>query len=150
MTQPASGWRVSGTLGWSGLHEVDPQTGAAIGDESFEAEFNYCFTTADGRPVIIQKDALTLLDDNLLPLPSIPSTNLHFLIQGRTQIYLGQNIDASGETKLLKMTAIDARNSAVLWSFEPEWGQSVEQLGRHLVLVDDDGETVHGPKSPDL
>lgn len=137
----------NGMQSWSRLQEVDPRDGSPVGDESFEAEFNYCFITVDGRPAILQEDALTLLDEGLEPQTPIPSTNFHFLFQGSRQMYLGQNIDASGEAKLLTMTAIDVNNSNVLWSLDLEWGQSVDQLGRHLVLVDSDGETIHGLKS---
>lgn len=133
---------------WSRLQEVDSRTGVPVGDDSFEGEFRYVFTTAAGRPVLFQGDDLSILDDDLQPLPPVAAENFLFLFQGSEQMYLGRNIDASGEAKLVNMTAIDTSTSKIVWEFELGWGQNVEQLGQHLVLVDADGETIHGLESP--
>lgn len=132
---------------WSRLQEVDPLTGAPLRDGSFEGEFHHVFTTAAGRPVLFQGDELSILDEDLQPQPPIPAGNFLFLFQGREQMYLGRNIDDSGQAKLVNMTAIDSDTSELIWEFELGWGQSVEQLGQHLVVVDADGETIHGLES---
>lgn len=135
--------------GWSRLHEVDPRSGTPVNDRFFDQTYRYASLIADNRLLIAQEDALSILDERMQPQSSIRISGLRSLFQGSQQLFLLQDIGDHSSVHRLCLTAVDAQSLLELWTLELAPGQDVEQMGRHLVLVDDDAETMHGLISPD-
>lgn len=133
--------------GWSQLHEVNPLSGSPVNDKVFEQSYRYATAVAGSRLMIAQEYTLSILDEHMQTQSSIASSELRFLLQGSDQLFLGRDISDHSGAQKIRMIAIDADSFQEVWTLDLDWGERVEQLGRHLVFVDHDGETIHGLQS---
>ncbi len=129
------------------LKEVNPETGSPVDDLVFTGDFNHALGTPDDRVVIQDSEALILLDEHLKPAETFPSEDFRFWFQGEEQMFLGVGNDVTVLDEKLRVSAISRDDSSVLWTLDLQDGQSVEQMGKYLIVTDRDNNTIHGLRS---
>ncbi len=135
---------IAGT-GYAELWQVDPQTGWPIDDRVLEEPFDYAAEAPGEHIFVVQGSSLRFLDENLQPQPPIPSHDQSLL--GRTLLYVYADSFAENTEPQIRLSAIDPSEARVLWSLDLDPGQRVEQWGQHIVVIDNDGRTLHGLRS---
>lgn len=126
--------------GYTNLHEVDPRTGIPVNDDVYEGWFDNT-VAARGHIAVMRGGSLHILDEHLQEQPSASIEDFRNIFEGRKWVYVETDPGRTSDARI-RLSAVDP-GGGVLWSFDLEKGQSVGQLGRHLVLVDEDG-TFHG------
>ena len=126
------------------LREVDPGTGAPVDDDAYTGYFDYAFPAPRGGVAVFNNGSLMILDDHL-QVQGTPLTVDHGETHvGQKLLYTGGHMYQDDNTRRTRLTAIDPSGSRPLWDFFLEPGQHVKQLGRHLVVLDNGGRTIHG------
>lgn len=54
------------------------------------------------------------------------------------------NTPEGSEATQLRLPAVDTSGATIMWGMDLEPGQHIEQWGRHLVAMGNDGQTIHG------
>lgn len=131
--------------GFTDLREVDPRTGESIGSDSYQGWFDYTIAARD-HIAVLRGQTLHILDDHLQEQPDIAVADFSGIYEGRDFVYVESTPDRFG-TQGSRLTAINTGTARVLWTLDLEKGQRVAQMGRHLLVVDEDG-TIHGLEEP--
>lgn len=131
--------------GYTNLHRVDPSSGASINKHSYQGWFDYTVTAKDNIAVL-RGGTLYILDKRLQERPEMTVEGFHTIHEGNKWVYTWSARRQNGESRGL-LSAIDTDGERVVWTMDLDHGQYVGQLSRHLVVVDDDDETIHGLKS---
>lgn len=121
---------------WSQLREVAPLSGIPINPDTFTGKLKRFLPTVDGRAMVLTADELHVFDELFRPTASVPSTGFRFLFQGTDHFYLGRDVSSDVEHDDIIMTAFAAGSSSPSWTLELESGQTVQQVGTHLVVLD--------------
>lgn len=138
----------NGGSGYTNLREVEPRTGTTVNDDVYKGWFD--FTTAvkgriavvGGRDISVtsHQNTLSIPDEHLQEQPTISVEDLVSVYEGQKWVYAESS---PGQEAVTQLTAIDTEEVRVLWTLDLDQGQSIDQIGRHLVVVDGDG-TLHG------
>ncbi len=121
------------------IRQVDPRTGEPLNDHVFNGVFGYPMAAPQGRVAVVQGTSLKILDEQLQ-------------VQGTEAVVGDYGWSCVGEELLYtgretQLSAIDPDGSDVVWEFPLEPGQHVEQMGRHLVVMDPHRGRIHGLRS---
>ncbi len=129
------------------LREIDPRTGAPLNDHSYTGPFDYAFAAPQGGVAVFQAGSLMILDDQLQEQGTPLDVDYGETYEGQTLLYTGGHMFQDSNDRRTRLTAIDPAGSRILWDLSLEPGQHVQQLGRHLVVIDNGGRTIHGLRS---
>lgn len=129
----------SSQFGRSTLREVNPRTGLPINGVRYEGGFDFAVAARDGLVAIYRNNTFHLLDDHLEEQSAIVVEDFRTSYEGESLLYT----ESSNNEEQGRLSAIDTDGAEILWTFDLERGQHLQQMGRHLVLVDEDG-TLHG------
>ncbi len=139
-------WSSEASAGYTNLHKVDPRTGTPTSNDTYQGLFDHTVAATD-HIAVLRGSTLHILDEYLQEQPTISIEGFSILYEGHTSVYT-ESFDLrrdGGAGRLL--SAIDPDRGRVLWTMDLDSGQYIEQLGRHLILVNDDGYgsgTIHG------
>lgn len=136
-------------FGYQELREVDPLTGIPVNNDVLEGQFSFVIPAPQGHMAIFTTDSqdassLTILDDHLQPQGSVPVLGYNTTYEGNTWLYVRSTIFEGVSASRTRLSAIDPNGSHVLWTFDLEPTQHIEQLGKHLVIADSLRNTIQG------
>ncbi len=143
----ASRATTSEEFGYSELRQVVPRTGWPVNHDVYEEPFFYAMEATPGQLALVQNDSIRLLDEHLRPQPVISVLEERGIFHGRKWFYLANKRSGGSSATHIRLSAIDPSGARTLWSLDLDPGQSVDQMGRHLVVINADDETIHGLKS---
>lgn len=129
------------------LREVDPRSGEPLNDHVFTGPFHLAVAAPQDRVAVFQSDSMMILDKDLQPQHAVPSIDYPINYMGQKFFYTGGDMHHDSSAGRARLTAIDPVGSRVIWEFALESGQHISQLGRHLVVMDNGGRTIHGLRS---
>ncbi len=129
------------------LLEVDPLTGDPVSDSAYEKESGNVWPTTGDYLAVSGPEDVTLLDEDLQPLASVAGGEVSLLSEGTDQLFLGIDVDSREMTEEIQVKALSAQDFMVLWTLNLEPRQSIQQMGRHLIVRDRLKNTLHGLSS---
>lgn len=124
------------------LREVDPRTGSPLGADVFTGQFDFATVAPDGRIALFEYNSMTILDEQLQEQVTIPITEYGSTFTGEKLLYV-LTYETPSTSRGKRLLALDATGSR-LWTLDLELTQEVQQMGRHLVVVDDYPSAIHG------
>ncbi len=128
--------------GYTNLHKVAPRTGTKIGGDAFQGWFERTVAVKDNIAVV-RGGTLLILDEHLQEQPTISIEGFLSMYEGHKWVYTeSSDPGRNGEPGSL-LSALDPDDARVPWTLRLDPGQHLGQLGRHLIVVDEDG-TLHG------
>ncbi len=130
-----------------GLREVDPRSGKPLNENVFTGTFHYAVAAPQDRVAVFNSDSMMILDKDLQSQDAVPYIDNPTTYMGQKFFYTGGDMHQDSSNSRAQLMAIDPVGSRVIWEFALEPLQHISQLGRHLVVVDDHGRTIHGLRS---
>lgn len=123
------------------LEQVDPRTGKTVGHTVFTGDVGGVVPVGPTHLAILGEDSIALLDADLgaLGTADMAKGEMWFFIPGTDQVFLGVNSDSDDASGAIRVTALSAGDLSVMWTFDLEPRQQLEQMGSHLVITDDTG-----------
>ncbi len=135
----------SETEGSSRVFEADARTGKPVNGNAYEGDFYSVEQTRVGGVVAREMNAITFLDDELQPQKRIDGGGeINFVLDGTNQVFLCVDTDPSVTTDRMRISAISPDDHSVLWTLDLEENQSVDQVGKYLIVTDHSTGTIHG------
>ena len=129
------------------LREVDPRSGKPVNDYVYTGPFHVAVAAPLDRVAVFQSDSVMILDETLQSQDTVPHINGLTTYVGQKLLYIGGDEWGRSDDERAQLTAIDPIGSRMLWQFDLEPKQHISRFGRHLVVLDDDGRTIHGLRS---
>lgn len=133
------------STGYTNLHRINPLTGSPIGGDSYQGWFDYTVAAKD-HVAVLRGGTLYILDKYLQEQPALTVEGFHAIFEGDKWVYTWSDPERDDDFGGM-LSAIDPDGERVVWTMELDSGQFVGQLGRHLVVVDWNGDAIHGLKS---
>lgn len=128
----------------SRVFEVDADTGIEVVDLTHSGEFDSVLAIPGGGIAAVSSRGTTLLDEHLQPRTLIDGDQVSVIGASREQLFFLTVLDASISAETMRLTAISRDDYSIVWTLDLQRNQYVQQMGRHLVVVDRDRGTLSG------